>query len=219
MTNRTSRPPRPILRSLVVGGLVLASACLAVPVAAAPARDSDFRIRAKLVAKDRATLASNLDGQIAEVTVKLGQRFAKGDVLVRFDCRRLDAAARRAQAELRAATATWRAKARLVELKAAGKLELDLALADREKAAASLQEIEARVADCKVAAPFAGRVAKVHSKPFETVSTGKPLLDIVGRKLEIQILVPGIWLRWLKPGSAFRISVEETGPATTLLSA
>ncbi len=156
-------------------------------------------------------MASNLDGQIAEVRVELGQSFVKGDVLVRFDCRRLKAGARRAEAELRAATATWRAKSRLVELRAAGRLELDIALAEREKAAASLQEIEARVADCTIVAPFGGRVARVHAEDFETVSTGKPLLDVVGQALEIRVLVPGNWLRWMKTGTSFQVNVEETG--------
>lgn len=191
--------------------MALAAACLGALPALGQDRDGDLRVRAKLVAKQRATLSSNLDAQIARLTVELGQRFAKGDVLVQFDCRRLVATARRAQAELRAATATWRAKSRLVELRAAGKLELDLAVAEREKAAASLQEIEARVSDCEIAAPFAGRVAKLHAEPFETVSTGKPLVDIVGQALEIQILVPGGWLRWLKAGTVFKLNVEETG--------
>ena len=47
---------------------------------------------------------------------------------------------------------------------------------------------EAQSGYCQVLAPFSGHVAKVHVKPFQTVSAGTPLFDLVtDGALKVQI--------------------------------
>ena len=68
-----------------------------------------------------------------------------------------------------------------------------------------------RLGYCDVRAPFDGVVVKRHIEAFETVSTGKPLIDLVGRGLRVKFIVPSRWLRWLKAGTQFSVRIDEIG--------
>ena len=63
-----------------------------------------------------------------------------------------------------------------------------------------------------VHAPYTGKVVRVRAKAFESVSLGQPLLEIVNlASLRTQLFVPSHWIRWLKPGMPFSVSIDETG--------
>jgi len=71
--------------------------------------------------------------------------------------------------------------------------------------------MQAEFGRCTIAAPFAGRVAKWHVKPHQTVNAGQPILDLVADgKLRLRLNVPSAWLAWLKPDHAFEVMIEET---------
>jgi multidrug efflux pump subunit AcrA (membrane-fusion protein) len=62
-----------------------------------------------------------------------------------------------------------------------------------------------------VAAPFGGRVAEQKVREQQFVQAGQPLLDILDDSvLELEFLVPSVWLRWLKVGSTFEVQIDET---------
>jgi multidrug efflux pump subunit AcrA (membrane-fusion protein) len=62
-----------------------------------------------------------------------------------------------------------------------------------------------------VIAPFNGRVAEQRVREQQFVQAGQPLLDILDDSvLELEFLVPSVWLRWLKPGQAFNVQIDET---------
>jgi len=72
--------------------------------------------------------------------------------------------------------------------------------------------MQATVAKCSIAAPFAGRVAKRLVAAHQYVTPGTPLLGILDTGvLELQMIVPSRWLAWLKPGQHFSVQVDELG--------
>ncbi|MDX1375569.1 MAG: HlyD family efflux transporter periplasmic adaptor subunit, partial [Burkholderiales bacterium] len=63
-----------------------------------------------------------------------------------------------------------------------------------------------------VSAPFAGRAVKVHVKPHQGVNAGQPLVEIVSEgPFKLRLNVPSKWLAWLKPGTPFEVTIDETG--------
>ena len=68
-----------------------------------------------------------------------------------------------------------------------------------------------RVRDCRILAPFDGRVAEMKARTFETATPNQPLMRLVGTEdLEIELIVPSGWLRWLKEGHPLQARIDET---------
>lgn len=168
--------------------------------------------RVLLIPQQETTLVAGTGSQIRSLAGGLGSSFKKGSTLVRFDCSQLDARRGIANAELGSAKTNLNAKKRLKALNAAGDLEVAMAAAVVEKAAAELKLADVQIQQCRVRAPYAGRVVKRHVRQYQGVQVGDPLLDIVATgTLKLRLNVPSRWLPWLKEGYAFKIRVDETG--------
>jgi len=169
-------------------------------------------------AMDRTAIASELPARIAEMPVRPGERFAQGDVLVRFACAAYEAQRAAARADVASAQAQLAVKKRLFELQSAGALEVDVAEAAVTRAQAEVRIYQVQVDRCVLRAPYAGRVVEWTARPFGSVETGEPLLEIVGvERLEVEVIVPVAWMRWLEPGAPFTLSAldgAETAQAT-----
>lgn len=180
--------------------------------AAAPAAPALEAPRVLLAPGQETTLAAQMAARVARVEVNLGQRFAAGQVLVRFDCAEPQARLKMAQAELAAAREQHEAKLRMQGLQQASEVEVALAATQAAKAAAQVELIDTQIAHCSVAAPFAGRVVKVAVRAHQGVQQGQALLEIVSDgPLKLRLNAPGRWAGWLRPGTPFEVQIDETG--------
>lgn len=200
-----------VLISLVLA--LLAGALGAAPLKPAQGAGAPVStIRVQLSAEHEARLASQMEGRIVSLPRALGDRFRKGDLLVGFACDHHEAALAAAQAQLVRTEKNLESRQSLIELQAIPELELELARAEKAQAAAEVARQRAIVSDCKVLAPFAGTVVKVHVNQWETVGRGTVLIHVVNQdSLYIEALVPSDWLGWLKVGSTFSVAVDELG--------
>jgi membrane fusion protein (multidrug efflux system) len=201
----------PAIVYAVAGLLALA------PAAAqqAPARDDGgvpHVIRAQLVPREFTTLSSETAARIDRISHRAGEHFQKGDPLVVFDCVIQRAQVSKARAVLKAAEKTNAVNRRLFDMKSLSGLELEVSAAEIDKAKADLAVAEASQSKCTVEAPFTGVVVEQKAREFQYTTPGQPLLEILDdRALELEFIVPSAWLRWLKPGFAFSVAVDETG--------
>ncbi len=77
---------------------------------------------------------------------------------------------------------------------------------------ANLRAAEKDVAECTVAAPFAGRVARLAAHGHESVQPGQELVEVVDdRVLLARFLAPSASLPHVRMGTRLSIRVEETG--------
>jgi RND family efflux transporter MFP subunit len=213
---------------MMLKGLVLAAACAASVAAAqvspTPAPRSSVAgmtasgsamarqdIRAQLMPRRYTTIAAEIGAKVSGIPVGEGGAFRAGQVLVQFDCSLQRAQLEKADAELEGAEQTLKSNLRLEQLNSVGQLELDLSKSAANKAKAEVGANKAVLAKCQVAAPFAGRVAEQKVREQQFVQPGQALLDILDDSvLELEFLVPSVWLRWLKVGSAFEVQIDET---------
>jgi len=182
----------------------------------APSHDGDDAgsIRVLLVADLETTLSSQMSGTLGEFNAALGQAVAKDAVLARFNCAEAQARSRVAAAELTMARQNLEAKRNLRKLDAVGDLEVAMANTELQKADGARALAQAQSGYCLVQAPFAGRVAKVHAKPFQTVAAGTPLFDLVSDgALKVRLNVPSSLLPKLKAQQALEVAILETGKA------
>lgn len=188
------------------------------PAAAAPAAEAPPRmalerqeIRAQLLPQRYTTLAAEVGARIASLPLPEGSRFARGQLLLAFDCSLQQAQLLKAQAEVAQAQATYRSNQRLAELNSVGQLELETSRAQLDRAQAEVQGQQTLLSKCEIKAPFDGRIAEQKAREQQFVQPGQPVLDILDdRVLELEFLVPSSWLVWLKVGHGLKVRIDET---------
>ncbi len=169
-------------------------------------------IRGVVKPSSEATLASQIEGRISRLPFKDGQRFKKGNTLVQLDCAKYKAQLASAQAEHAGRKKTLENNARLLKLHAIGSLEVEVAHAEVKKAFEAIKISQVNVRGCRIRAPFSGRVDKLLVNEHENVFPNDELLSILDdRRLEIDLILPSKSLGWLKAGTRFKFTVDETG--------
>ncbi|MEO0672490.1 MAG: efflux RND transporter periplasmic adaptor subunit [Pseudomonadota bacterium] len=215
------------LRIMIVGA-ALAAALAIVPTAAANAAEPAAtaapvraqmpmiaeRVRGVVRAVEEAVISAPVQKRLKVVPARVGQRFTVGQTLIEFDCAEEVAARRAAEASHRAKQLILKNKRRLRALRAAGAHDVSLARAETDRARAEIDVIAARVSACLITAPFDGRVSGLFVKAHETPAPHAKLISIVSlRRLDLKIIVPSRWVRWIKRGYRFAFHVDDTGRA------
>lgn len=171
-----------------------------------------FQVPARGIVRpvSEATISADLQARVARVAVKEGDAFKAGDVLIEFDCRRLRAELAAAKAQRREMELALDNNLLLNEHRAIGKHEVEVSRARVDKATGEFESLQARLDDCLVSAPFDGRVAALSIHAHETPQPGKSLIALIDdRRLEIELIVPSDWLRWLRADATFDFVVDE----------
>ena len=192
---------------------LLVAALLGAGLAQAAESTLDNReIRAQLAPKRYTTLSAEIGAKITRLPLAEGASFKQGQTLVQFDCLLQQAQLNKAQAALSAANAAWQGNQKLAELNSVGKVELSVSKAEAQKAEAEVAGSRTVLSKCQITAPFAGRIAEQKVREEQFVQAGQPLLEILDDStLELEFIVPSRWLVWLRPGSPFQVSIDETG--------
>ena len=174
--------------------------------------DAAREVRGLVRSTARVEVRTDLVASISKAPFVEGQRFSKGDKLIEFDCSRYSAELGAAKAAAHATNIEARNKRRLYANGAAGKSEVQLAKAEASRAGSDVKARKARMKDCAIRAPFSGRVVTLNARQHEMPTPDKPIIVLIDDTvLELELVVPSNWLRWLKVGQTFEFSVDETG--------
>lgn len=183
----------------------------ASPPSAAPSA-SQAEIRAQISPRHETTLSAELSAKILQLTVRKGERFNQGQSLVVFDCAAQLAQLQKSQAVAHGANKTLQVNQRLEKLQSVSRLEVELAAAKVAEAQADIALNKSLLDKCRIDAPFSGRVVDLSARAFQYLKIGDPIMAILNDgELEVEAIVPSLWLRWLKPGDKFNLLVDETG--------
>lgn len=203
---------RPLWLAATLLIFTLSAAQAAKPAASSAPVDDANAIRVLLAPNLETTLSSEMNGTVTDLRASLGKPVAKNAVIAQMNCAEVQARANVAKAELNMANQNLTAKRSLRDLKAAGDIEVAMAATDVEKAKGALSLSRAQLGYCQVVAPFSGRIAKVYVKPWQTLSAGTPIVDLVGDgALKVRLNVPSALLVKLHAGSHLDITIHETG--------
>ncbi|WP_167730364.1 efflux RND transporter periplasmic adaptor subunit [Terasakiella sp. SH-1] len=163
-------------------------------------------------AKQHAVISSELNAKITSLPYLDGEGFRKGDIIAAFDCRLFKASVLTEGATLKGARKSLENIKRLSKLGSASDLEIALAVADVERATGLYNQAKVSESKCKIPAPFSGKVVERHARLHEVITQGEPVLEIINHEeLELKIVIPSLWLKWLKVGTPLQVKVDETG--------
>ena len=169
-----------------------------------------IEVRGVIQARNHATLASTISAQIIELPVLEGMSFQKGQRLALFDCRKPLADVKAAQASVLIQQQKVDANKEMASFNAISEYEVVVSEAELTKAIAEKESLDSHVSGCEIRAPYDGSVVENLVNRYEVVAANEPILSIVDvTHLEVSIIVPSYWLRWLKVNSQFLFSVDE----------
>jgi membrane fusion protein, multidrug efflux system len=165
----------------------------------------------QLVAIQHTQLSAELAAKIDLISVKEGERFTSGQVLVKFDCSIQQSYLEEARAVLSSAEKILKAHKRLLELNSTGTLDVEKASSEATVARAKVNSSKAVIAKCQILAPFAGRVVERKVQTHQYVQAGESLLEILDdSSLEAEFIVPSLWGTHLAIGTGVEVFVDET---------
>jgi len=171
-----------------------------------------YEARGLIRASSRIEYHNEIVAPIKAANFLAGQAFNEGDTLIEFDCSRYEAEQKAARASANAASIEYATQKRLLKYQAAGKNDVALAASKSAEAHAQLEMQKARNRSCIFKAPFAGRVVELNAEAHEFPPSDRPLIVIINdSRLELELVVPSKWLRWLRPDMPLTIKVDETG--------
>jgi len=171
-----------------------------------------MEMRAQLSPQRYTTLSAELGAKIKKISVKEGERFRAGQVLIQFDCALQAAQLDKARAHKVGTENTYVGNQRLASLNAVGQVELKNSEAEVMKAQADIAYLQATLNKCTISAPFSGRASEQKAREQQFVQPGQALLDIIDDStLELEFIMPSRWVMWIKPGHKFNVQIEDTG--------
>lgn len=174
--------------------------------------DGAAKIRGLIKASREANLSAIFMAKITQIAFKEGEQFKEGEKLIQFDCNRQFAQLKAAEAEVLSKRIVFENNEDLSQFEAVGSLELEVSKVQLEKALAELNIVKAGNQQCQFKAPWNGRVAELKANAHEVVEPGREIMKIIDDEtLEIEMIVPSNWLRWIKPGLVSPIIIDETG--------
>lgn len=186
----------------VLGSMVFSSAVFAA---------QDLPIRGVVRAHTLSSISTDLSVPIKKIVKREGQAFKKNDILVEFDCARFVAEKESLLAEKKVQNLAYKNNQTLLSHNAIGEYDVQVSKAKVDKAQANIAQVDVRIRQCVLRAPFAGRVDEVLAHQYETPKPGAPYIRILETgNLEIEFIVPSSWLQWLQVGSKFDFRIDET---------
>jgi len=169
-------------------------------------------VRVLIVPLVETVLSGEIPARIERIRVDIGDRFKSGRNLVVFDCETYKAQLEKAKVELTEARKIFEINKRLDALQSVSEIEMAASAAKMEMAKAEMSLRKTQIKKCTVKAPFSGRVVRRKANPFEYVSPGQPLLEVIDDvHLRLQLLVPSRWSKWMKKKLRFKVHIDETG--------
>lgn len=176
------------------------------------AEENGTELRGQVVARNHAILSSQIGSLITTIRVREGEQFKAGDPLVELDCRSYQALLAQAKASERLAQAILENTQSLAKMESASVQEVTKARCEVDVSTQAKVLSQLDVDRCAIRAPFAGTVLSLSVGKGEYVTTGKPLMEIVGTgELEVHFLMPSTMTGQVCVGQSLEMQVYETG--------
>ena len=182
-------------------------------VTAEPAKSESWidRVRAigTLVAIQGVDVAPQLGGIVTDYFFDSGQDVERGQKLVKLDTSVEAADLADNKATLQQANLDYERQVKLVKTGAVSQAVLDQTIAKRDSAAASVQKMEAIIAEKTIEAPFAGRLGLRHVEKGQYVEAGHALVWLQSLDpIWVDFPVPEGSIATFKIGSAVELAAD-----------
>ena len=187
------------------------------PTQSAPEQDSnaasglvDNEIRVLLKPKSTTVLSAGASGQVRSLPFDIGDKFGKGDELVKIGCSDTYSEISIAKARINLSKIENESNRSLLSQGGVSKFDVDLSGARVEEAEAVLKKYQIAAGHCIMRAPYSGKVVARLTNRYEYVNSGQPVMEIIDdSKLHMQLYVPSVWITRIDKKSPFKVYIDE----------
>lgn len=167
-------------------------------------------------AVERAEISSKISGNILSISIELGSKVKKGDLLVQLSAGEISAQVQQASAQLEQAKRNLNREEKLLKKNAATP-ETVKSLKDTVRIAqAAFLESQTMLNYTSVLAPFDGIITKKPANAGDLATPGKPLLQIEGENnLQILTDIPEAMIHTISMGDELMAHIPATGSQVT----
>lgn len=167
-------------------------------------------IRVLLKPKSTTVLSAGATGQIRSLPFDIGDKFGKGDELVKIGCSDTYSEIAIAKARINLNRIENESNKSLLAQGGVSKFDVELSGARVEEAEAVLKKYQVSAGHCILRAPYSGKVVARLTSRYEYVNAGQPVMEIIDdSKLDMQLYVPSIWITKIDKNTAFRVYIDE----------
>lgn len=167
---------------------------------------------AVLVPVKKTIISSSRDGKIKQIFFKNGELFKKDDVLLEYYCDGLKAELEAFNSEVKFASQKQLTTSRLFDLELVSNLEKIKSQVENKQTMAKHKNTKSRLGDCVIRANYDGRVVKRLANANEYTRTDRVLMEVASvGVLDVEFLLPSIWLRWVNVDAPITLTINETG--------
>lgn len=154
-------------------------------------------------------VGADMAGRVEWIGPKEGEAIKEGALIAKIDVSSLKAALDKAEAALNLAADLYERRRKLFERNIVNQEELDKVLTEWTSAKASFRQVQTEYERGFVKSPITGVVNHLYVDQGEFIDRGKPLVDLVNvDKIKINVNVPELDVRFLKPGQGVVIRVD-----------
>lgn len=176
---------------------------------------SDIDAIGSLQSDESVQLAPEIAGRVSEIRFDEGQPVKSGDLLVRLDDTLAKASEEEMRVRLDLATTNYDRAKRLAGTGSGTGRDLDVALAERNTAAALLNSQRAQLAKLDITAPFDGIVGLRRVSPGSYVGAGTALVNLEKIDvIKVDFKIPEANLRRVRIGQEVEITVDAIADRT-----
>ena len=168
----------------------------------------NYTRRGIVTAKNRLKINSQISATVSKLYAEEGAQFKKNDLLIEFDCSIERAALEEARLSHEVAKFDYDKKQREAEEIPVSSQSLELLKLKTELALTKLNHIRGRMKNCRLLAPFSGRVLKVLVREYETAAALAPVMEVIDdQPFYFRVFLPLIWLQKLSIGDNVKIDI------------
>ena len=170
----------------------------------------DNEIRVLLKPKSTTVLSAGASGQVRSLPFDIGDKFGKGDELVKIGCSDTYSEIAIAKARINLSRIENESNKSLLAQGGVSKFDVDLSGARVEEAEAVLKKYQVSAGHCILRAPYSGKVVARLTSRYEYVNAGQPVMEIIDdSKLDMQLYVPSIWITKVGKKTGFKVYIDE----------
>ncbi len=168
----------------------------------------NYHRRGIVTAKNRLKINSQISAAVSKLHTEEGAQFKKNDLLIEFDCSIERAALEEARLSHEVAKFDYDKKQREAEEMPVSPQSLELLKLKTELALTKLNHIRERTKNCRLLAPFAGRVLKILVREYETSAALAPVMEVVDNQpFYFRVFLPWKWLKKLSIGDPVKVDI------------
>ncbi|MDY0322036.1 MAG: efflux RND transporter periplasmic adaptor subunit [Arcobacteraceae bacterium] len=172
--------------------------------------NDDLTARAVIKSQEQTTLSSQIAGEVVYLPKSEGERFRKGELLAKIDCKIYEAQKAKVEVETNIAKLQMEKNKELEAYQSISKFDVSISEQEYQKRKQELNIANINVNRCQIYAPYDGYISQRHVSPYKNVEVNEKLFDIVPTtSFEAYIVVPSSALNWIKENMNITLNIDE----------